>query len=219
MNIKINIHVRILLFVVTAELMTNGFGTGLLWYQWTSDHCENVICFLSILFLFFCWCCCSFPFSYMTQILWFISTVRFEFILVSFQWNTSKNGNLVQTQCCVSLADALYIHDIESLGKRPLVNDSVQGWCIRWHKIVPDYQKNDTSRSINVLLEQHWNHDDVTNFPRYCPFVQGIDRSPVNDAELWCFLWSAHWINGWVNNREAGDLRRHCANYDVIVMI
>ena len=69
-------------------------------------------------------------------------------------------------------------------------------------------------------------HDDVIkwkHFPRYCPFVWGIHRSPVNstkgsDAELWCFLWFAHWINGWVNNREAGDLRRHRAYYDVIVM-
>ena len=26
------------------------------------------------------------------------------------------------------------------------------------------------------------------------------------------------WINGWVNNREAGDLRRYRAHYDVIVM-
>ena len=26
------------------------------------------------------------------------------------------------------------------------------------------------------------------------------------------------WINGWVNNREAGNLRRKCAHYDVIVM-
>ena len=26
------------------------------------------------------------------------------------------------------------------------------------------------------------------------------------------------WINGWVNNHEAGDLRRHRAHYDVIVM-
>ena len=26
------------------------------------------------------------------------------------------------------------------------------------------------------------------------------------------------WINGWVNNRGAGDLRRHCAHYDVTVM-
>ena len=27
------------------------------------------------------------------------------------------------------------------------------------------------------------------------------------------------WINGWVNNREAGDLRRQRAHYDVIVMV
>ena len=27
-----------------------------------------------------------------------------------------------------------------------------------------------------------------------------------------------HLNNGWVNNREAGDLRRHRAHYDVIVM-
>ena len=27
------------------------------------------------------------------------------------------------------------------------------------------------------------------------------------------------WINGWVNNREAGDLRRHRGHYDVIVMV
>ena len=26
------------------------------------------------------------------------------------------------------------------------------------------------------------------------------------------------WINGWVNNREAGDLRRHRAHCDVTVM-
>ena len=38
------------------------------------------------------------------------------------------------------------------------------------------------------------------------------------DAELWCFLWSASWINVWVNNCEAGDLRRHRAHYDVTVI-
>ena len=43
-----------------------------------------------------------------------------------------------------------------------------------------------------------------------------IPRTKASDAGLWCFLWSR--INGWVNNREAGDLRRRCANYDVIVM-
>ena len=45
-------------------------------------------------------------------------------------------------------------------------------------------------------------------------------NSPViGDAELWCFLWSAPWINELVNNREVGDLRRHRAHYDVVAMI
>ena len=60
------------------------------------------------------------------------------------------------------------------------------------------------------------NHDDVIkwkHFPRYWPFVRGIHRSPVNCPH------KGQWrINGWVNKREAGDLRRHRGHYDVIVM-
>ena len=32
------------------------------------------------------------------------------------------------------------------------------------------------------------------------------------------FSFISVWINGWVNNREAGDLRRYHAHYDVIVI-
>ena len=45
-----------------------------------------------------------------------------------------------------------------------------------------------------------------------------IPCTKASNAELWCFLWSAPWINGWANNREAGDLIRHRTRYDVIVM-
>ena len=45
-----------------------------------------------------------------------------------------------------------------------------------------------------------------------------IPPTKASDAELWCFLLICAWINAWVNNREAGDLKRHCAHYDVIVM-
>ena len=45
-----------------------------------------------------------------------------------------------------------------------------------------------------------------------------IPITKTSDAELWCFLQSVPWINGWVNNREAGDLRRHRAHYGVFVM-
>ena len=44
-----------------------------------------------------------------------------------------------------------------------------------------------------------------------------IPHTKASDAELWCFFICA-WINGWVNNREAGDLRRHRVHYDVMVM-
>ena len=45
-----------------------------------------------------------------------------------------------------------------------------------------------------------------------------IPRTKAIDAEFWCFSLICSWTNGWVNNREAGDLRRHRAHCDVIVM-
>ena len=45
-----------------------------------------------------------------------------------------------------------------------------------------------------------------------------IPLTKVSNAELWYFHWSAPWINGWVNNHEAADLRRQRPHYDVIVM-
>ena len=45
-----------------------------------------------------------------------------------------------------------------------------------------------------------------------------IPLTKASDAQLWWFFFICAWINGWVNNREAGDLRRHRAHYDVTVM-
>ena len=52
----------------------------------------------------------------------------------------------------------------------------------------------------------------------------GTRRSPVNFPHkgqrrgALIFFFSCAWMNDWVNNREACDLRRHRAYYDVIVM-
>ena len=71
-------------------------------------------------------------------------------------------------------------------------------------------------------------HDDVIkwkHFPRSWPFVRGIHRSPVNSPHKgqWrgalIFSLICVWINGWVNHREAGDLRRYRAHYDVSVLL
>ena len=77
------------------------------------------------------------------------------------------------------------------------------------------------------LKEPGARHDDIIKwkyFPRYWPFVREIHRSPVNSLHKgqWrgtlMFSLICLWLNGWVNNREAGDLRRCRAHYDVNVM-
>ena len=86
---------------------------------------------------------------------------------------------------------------------------------------------------INVLWRviripvQQLIHDEVIKwkrFPRYWLFVRGIHRSPVNSPHkgqwrgslMFSSIWA--WKNGWINNCEAGDLRRYHAHYDVIVI-
>ena len=90
------------------------------------------------------------------------------------------------------------------LQMKPLVNDSSMhhGTCVMHHD--------------DVIK---WKH-----FPRNWPFVREIHRSPVNfphkcqwrGALMFSLIYA--WINDWVNNREAGDLRRQLGHYDVIVM-
>ena len=49
----------------------------------------------------------------------------------------------------------------------------------------------------------------IGEFPVQRPVTRSFD----------VFFYICAWINGWVNNGEAGDLRRHRAHYDVNVML
>ena len=114
--------------------------------------------------------------------------------------------------------------------------------CI-WFTVIGDYLEMEIRARNWQLYNGQWchaavscytnghklyrRHDDVIkwkHFPRNWPFVRGIDQSPVNFSHkgrwrgalmfsLICAL-----INGWVNSGEAGDLRRYCVHYDIIVM-
>ena len=86
------------------------------------------------------------------------------------------------------------------------------------------FSRTSSLRYIYLLIHAH---DDVIkwrHFPRYCPFVRGIHQSPVNSphkgqwhrASMFSLICAR--ISGWVNTGDAGDLRRHRAHYDVIVM-
>ena len=85
----------------------------------------------------------------------------------------------------------------------------------------------DACDGIYTIIVTNNHHDDVIkwkHFPCYWRFVRGIHRWLVNSPHksqwrgslMFSFIYA--WINGSVNNREAGDLRRHRAHYDVIIM-
>ena len=120
--------------------------------------------------------------------------------------------------CCGYIIWYEWIHEIYFL--------IVLSWLIVPVSVQPRWMKkvnvsDEFTRTVNIT------HDDVIkwkHFPRYWPFVREIHRSPVNSSHKgqWrgalMFSLICAWINGWVNNSEAGDLRRHRAHYDVIVM-
>ena len=110
-------------------------------------------------------------------------------------------------------------------------------WNLHCHRLISLRQRQITivMRSpvtpyiwVNIGLSNNLPHDDVIkwkHFPRNWPFVRGIHRSPVNSPHkgqwrgaLMFSLMCAR-INNWVNNGEAGDLRRNRVHYDVIVML
>ena len=79
--------------------------------------------------------------------------------------------------------------------------------------------------SMNRIIWMPWWRNQMEAFSALLPrFAQGIHRSPVNSphkgqwrgALMFSLIYAR--INGWVNNREAGDLRHPRAHYDVTVM-
>ena len=112
---------------------------------------------------------------------------------------------------------------------------SVLDGCVIWVQVlqerlegamarVRDTDLNEAWYGISLWHVSWWRHQMET-FSRYWPFVRGIHRSLVNSPHKgqWrgalMFSFICVWINGWVNNREAGNLRCYRAHYDVIVML
>ena len=95
-------------------------------------------------------------------------------------------------------------------------------WCGR-DLVRPEFRPVE----VQGALRFESSHCDVfkwKRFPCYWPFLRGIHRSPVNSLHKgqWrgalMVISSAPSLNGWINNHEAGDLRRHCVHYNIIVI-
>ena len=73
---------------------------------------------------------------------------------------------------------------------------------------ISEYMMTSPDGNIFRVTEPLWGNPSVIGgFPSQRPVTQSFNF----------FLWSAR-TSGWANTRDADDLRRHCAHYDVTVM-
>ena len=95
-----------------------------------------------------------------------------------------------------------------------------------WH--ISRQMRANVTTLTSVIINTHLFHNGVIkwkHFPRYWSFVWGIPRSPANSlhkgqwrgALMFYLIYTL--LNGWVNHRDDGDMRRHRAHYDVTVML
>ena len=100
----------------------------------------------------------------------------------------------------------------------------------KWWKMpifgwVPKNKFNIAKVKTQWYVPLWFKHDDVLKwkqFPHYWLLAICVGNSPSSHKGQWrgtlMFSLICVWINGWANNREAGDLRRYHAHYDIIVM-
>ena len=83
-------------------------------------------------------------------------------------------------------------------------------------------KKMNLKMSAKHLTSRLWWRHQMETFSALLAFLWGIQRSLVNSSHKgqWrgalVFPLICTWTNGWVNNRDTGDLRRHWAHFDVM---
>ena len=109
-----------------------------------------------------------------------------------------------------------------------LVHCRLWDWCIVgfWIWSIPytwkDWDGN-APGNMGKFTTAWWRHQMET-FSALLAICAGNSPVPVNFPHKgqWraalMFALICVWISAWINNRKAGDLRRYCAHYDVIVM-
>ena len=92
-----------------------------------------------------------------------------------------------------------------------ITNKAVSIWpSYNWTSSMVAIMMTSSNGNISALLAICARNSPVAGeFPAQRPVTRSFDG----------FFFICVWINGWVNNREAGDLRRYRGHLDVIVMI
>ena len=121
------------------------------------------------------------------------------------KWNVSRRDRETRTQfldqvISVSMSD-YHAHDPWFLRS-----------CTNWFSFIllSYYTVTVAMEAFSALMVVCAGNSPVTG--------EFLSQRPVTrNFDIWCLM-ICDWTNGWVNNRETGDLRRHHPHYDVTVM-
>ena len=81
---------------------------------------------------------------------------------------------------------------------------------IKWHILLKSF----SGKESRLLISYPWWRHQMETFSALP--VKSAHKGQWRGALMFSLIHA--WTNGWVNNRDAGDLARHRANYDVSVM-
>ena len=122
----------------------------------------------------------------------------------------SNNNDKIITQFCTCQC-----HDSLGIFLREGAHKSLRSWSQMSHKFSLGQKPRYITCKISCIA--WWRHqmETVSALLAIC-----AGNSPVPGQWRGALMFSliCVWIKGWVNNREAGDLRRYQGHYDVIVM-
>ena len=139
---------------------------------------------------------------------------------VMFSWKKSTGQGLIYS-VIVKLEAGNWNLQIESVLNDPTRWPRFCPSLLWWHVSVQVMWNRIEAHRIHETTELTWWRHQMEIFSALLVlWVRG--NSPVTGesqrrgALMFSLIWA--WTNSWVNNRDAGDLRRNRAHYDVIVM-
>ena len=129
-------------------------------------------------------------------------------------WHTSIDSEFIDAE----LASETGVNQVENKTQKCLIQSHISTNLVNWFSLSTSILFSCTFHYCCQGL--HMQHDNVIkwkHFPCNWPFANSPHKGQWRGALMFTLICAR--INGWVNNRKAGDLRRHRAYYEFIVMI
>ena len=121
----------------------------------------------------------------------------------SQSWEIKPNPT-ASNVCCIKNTCTWFTRALQS---ENIYLFTLQKCCRKIRNFAGPWWRHQMGTFFALLTICAGNSPTTSEFPAQRPVRQSLKFSLI-----------CAWMNGWVKNRDAGDLRRHCAHYDVTAM-